>query len=93
MAHDAAYSIVMVIGLGLLAQWVAWRVRLPAIVLLLAFGILAGPVSGLLDPGEDFGEFLQPVVSLCVAVILFTGGLSLQFHELREAASGVRRLV
>ncbi len=93
LGHDAAYSIAIVIGLGLLAQWVAWRVRLPAIVLLLAFGIFAGPISGLISPGEDFGDFLRPVVSLCVAVILFTGGLSLQFHELRQAASGVRRLV
>lgn len=93
MAHSAAYSIALVIALGLIAQWVAWRVRLPAIVLLSVFGVLAGPVFGVLDPGADFGEFLRPVISLCVAVILFEGGLSLQFHELREAASGVRRLV
>lgn len=93
MGHHAAYSIAIVIALGLLAQWSAWRVRLPAIVLLLVFGLVAGPVLGLINPSEDFGDFLRPVISLCVAVILFTGGLSLQFHELREAASGVRRLV
>ncbi|HEX6929274.1 MAG TPA: cation:proton antiporter, partial [Gammaproteobacteria bacterium] len=93
MGHHAAYSIAVVIGLGLLAQWAAWRMRLPAIVLLLVFGLIAGPGFGWIDPSADFGDFLQPVVSLCVAVILFTGGLSLQFHELREAAAGVRRLV
>ncbi|HEX7048061.1 MAG TPA: sodium:proton antiporter [Gammaproteobacteria bacterium] len=93
MGHHAAYSIALVIGLGLLAQWAAWRVRLPAIVLLLVFGLIAGPGLGWINPSEDFGDFLRPVISLCVAVILFTGGLSLQFHELREAAAGVRRLV
>lgn len=93
MTHHAAYSIALVISLGLLAQWVAWRVRLPAIVLLSVFGVLAGPVFGLINPSADFDEFLQPVVGLFVAIILFEGGLNLQFHELREAASGVRRLV
>lgn len=93
MTHHAAYAIALVIGLGLLAQWGAWRIRLPAIVLLSVFGVLAGPVLGLIDPSADFGDFLGPVVGLCVAIILFEGGLSLQFHELREAASGVRRLV
>ncbi|MDX1455303.1 MAG: sodium:proton antiporter [Gammaproteobacteria bacterium] len=93
MEHEAGYAIAMVISLGLLAQWVAWRLRLPAIVLLSVVGLLAGPVFGFLTPSEDFGRFLQPVISLCVAIILFEGGLSLQFHELRLAASGVRRLV
>jgi len=93
LTHHAAYSIALIIGLGLLAQWVGWRIRLPAIVLLSVFGLLAGPVLGLIDPSADFDEFLRPVVGLCVAVILFEGGLSLQFHELRDAASGVRRLV
>lgn len=93
MEHSAAYAIAVVLALGLIAQWGAWRVRLPAIVLLSVAGLLAGPVFGWLNPSEDFGHFLQPVIGLCVAVILFEGGLSLQFHELREALSGVRRLV
>lgn len=93
MEHHAAYAIAMVLALGIGAQWLAWRVRLPAIVLLSIAGLVAGPWLGVLNPSADFGRFLQPVISLCVAVILFEGGLSLQFHELRAAASGVRRLV
>lgn len=93
MEHHAAYAIAMVITLGIGAQWIAWRFRLPAIVLLSVAGLIAGPWLGILNPSADFGRFLQPVISLCVAVILFEGGLSLQFHELRAAASGVRRLV
>ena len=93
MEHHAAYSIAMVLALGIGAQWLAWRLRLPAIVLLSVAGLVAGPWLGILYPTADFGRFLQPVISLCVAVILFEGGLNLQFHELRLAASGVRRLV
>lgn len=93
MEHSAGYAITMVLCLGLAAQWFAWRFRLPAIVLLSVAGLLAGPVFGVLYPSADFGDFLRPVISLCVAIILFEGGLTLQFHELREAASGVRRLV
>ena len=85
--------IVAVVGLGVLAQWVAWITRLPAIVLLALAGVLAGPVFGFIDPSEEFGEFLQPLISLCVAIILFEGGLSLRLRELKEASSGVSRLV
>ena len=90
---DASLIIVGIVGLGVAAQWVAWRLRLPAIVLLATAGVLAGPVFGLIDPSEEFGDLLQPIISLCVAIILFEGGLSLSLTELKEAASGVRRLV
>ncbi len=79
--------------LGAAAQWLAWRARLPAIVLLLGAGFLAGPVTGLLDPSADFGELLKPLIALAVALILFEGGLSLNFAEVRETSVAVRRLV
>lgn len=86
-------SIVTVAGLGVGAQWLAWRLKLPAIVLLAAVGLIMGPGLHLIHPSRDFGEFLRPVVSLCVAIILFEGGLSLRIRELKVAATGVRRLV
>jgi len=91
--HHIVLAIVSVAALGIAAQWLAWRLRLPAIVLLAAFGLIVGPGLGLIDPSADFGDYLRPVVSLCVAIILFEGGLSLQLRELKEAATGVRRLV
>ena len=91
--HSVVLSIVTVAGLGVGARWLAWRLKMPAIVLLAAVGLIMGPGLDLIHPSEDFGEFLRPVVSLCVAIILFEGGLSLQLRELKEAASGVRRLV
>lgn len=85
--------IVAIVAVGVLAQWIAWRSRLPAIVLLAACGLLLGPVFGVVDPSAEFGEFLRPMVSLCVAIILFEGGLSLDLSDLKVAAQGVRRLV
>jgi len=84
--------IVLVIVLGILAQWVAWALKMPAIVLLLVAGLVAGPGLRLVEPAADFGPALDVFVRLAVAVILFEGGLTLHFHELKEAASGVRRL-
>lgn len=83
-------------GIGLLAlicQWAAWRMRLPAILPLLVAGILAGPVTGLLEPDALLGDLLFPLVSLAVAVILFEGSLTLDFKDLRGHGRTVRRLV
>ncbi len=79
--------------LAALAQWLAWRVRLPAILFLLLLGILVGPVLGVLDPDQLFGDLLFPVISLAVAAILFEGSLTLKFSELKDIGSTVRNLV
>ena len=67
--------------------------RLPAIVLMLAAGLIIGPVLGLFDPARDIGPITGPLISLAVAVILFEGGLTLDVHKLGNARSGVMRLV
>lgn len=85
------FALIGVLGIG--AQWAAWWLRMPAIVLMLAAGLLAGPVTGALDPSEALGDLFRPVVAIAVAVILFEGGLTLNFRELREAGPMVRRLV
>ena len=79
--------------IGFLAQWLAWRVRLPAILFLLLAGIVLGPVSGVLDPDKLLGNLLFPIVSLSVALILFEGSLTLRFHELPGIGKAVRGLV
>lgn len=86
-------ALVLIAAVGVACQWLAWRLRLPAIVLFLIVGLVIGPVLGLLHPVNDFGPLLRPIISLAVAVILFEGGLNLHLHELREAAVAVKRLV
>ena len=77
--------------LGITAQWLAWRFRVPAILLLLGFGFAA---NNFVDPTQIIdSELLFPLVSLSVAVILFDGGLSLSFSELKTSSLVVTRLV
>jgi CPA1 family monovalent cation:H+ antiporter len=78
---------------GFACQWLAWRVKLPSILFLLLAGIIAGPWLGWLKPDELFGELLQPMVSLAVAVILYEGSLTLKFAEIRGRGNVVRNLV
>lgn len=86
-----AFALVGVMGVG--AQWLAWRIQMPAIVLMLVAGIIIGPVTGIFIPARDIGDLVGPMVSVAVAVILFEGGLTLNLHALQDAAKGVRRLV
>lgn len=86
-----AFAIVGIAGVG--AQWLAWRFRLPAIVLMLAAGLLLGPVTGIFVPARDIGAITNPMIALAVAVILFEGGLTLSLKKLADARPAVRRLV
>ena len=80
-----------VLGVG--AQWLAWRLRLPSILLLLVIGFVAGPVMHLVEPDKMLGEMLMPFVSVAVSLILFEGGLTLKFSELKDIGHVVRNLV
>jgi len=93
MHEDVLTGLAAVIVVGIGAQWVAWRARLPSILLLLFAGFMVGPVFGLLDPDAIFGELLIPLVSLSVAIILFEGGLSLKFSELPKVGRAVLNLI
>lgn len=88
---DVLLYLTGVLFLGVAAQWLAWRLRLPAILLLLICGFAAGAIT---NPIELFGEdLLYPLVSLAVAVVLFEGGLSLRLADLHDAGTVVLRLV
>ncbi|WP_084174713.1 cation:proton antiporter [Afifella pfennigii] len=91
--HDLISKIALIGAAGIAAQWLSWRFRMPAIVVLSLAGIVLGPLLGLIDPAADFGEFLRPLIAAAVAIILFEGGLTLHFSEIRETSAGVRRLV
>ena len=84
-------AIIQAAGVG--AQWLAWRLRLPSILLLLVAGFILGPVSGFVDPEELFGDLLLPFISVAVAVILFEGGLSLRLRDIPDIGGVVPRLV
>jgi len=86
-------AIAGVAALGGICQWLAWRFKLPSILFLLTAGLLAGPVTGLFDPDALLGELLFPLVSIAVAIILFEGGLTLKFSDIRDHGAVVTRLI
>ena len=90
-----------VLSIGFLCQWIAWRLKLPAISFLLLAGIFLGPISGriwgshyqILHPDALFGEALYPFISIAVSIILFEGSLTLKFSEIKGLGATVRNLV
>ena len=88
---DYPLYLASVLALGITAQWVAWRFRLPAIVLLLLFGVLLGKVADTQSGSNE--DLFFAMVSLAVGIILFEGGLSLNVHEIKETRGVVFRLV
>ncbi len=88
--------LIILAGIGiisLICQWMAWQLRLPAILFLLISGIIAGPMVGWIKPDDLFQDLLFPVVSLSVAIILFEGALTLEFKEIRGHGVMVRNLL
>jgi NhaP-type Na+/H+ or K+/H+ antiporter len=93
--------------LGILAQWVAWKTKTPAILPLILIGLFVGPFSTLishdgtkwLEPiwnGEEGvfpGESLFYFVSLAIAVILFEGGLTLRRGEVGNIGPVIVKLI
>ena len=82
-----------IIVLGVISHWLAWRLKLPAILFLLLIGILIGPTFGLVEPDALFGDALFGLVSLAVAIILFEGSLTLRWSDLRGIGAAVWGLV
>ena len=93
MNHHIAELIASILIVGIALQWIGWRLKIPALILLIAAGFVMGPMTGWLNPSEDFGDLLQPMVSLSVGVILFEGGLSLRWHEFKQNTHVIYRLV
>jgi len=89
-SSTTATGLAAIVVLGVGAQWLARQLRMPSIVLLLLAGILAGPVTGVVDPDQLFGESLFPGISLAVSLLLFDAALGLRFEDLR---GGVRQPV
>ena len=96
-----------IVILGIVAQWVAWRMKLPAILPLILIGLLVGPISTLytedgskaIEPvwnGEKGlfpGEMLYHFVSLAISIILFEGGLTLKRSEVRNVGPTISKLI
>jgi len=97
-----------IIILGILAQWFAWKFKIPAILPLLLIGLLVGPIAAEFL-SEDGTKWIQPMwdgneglfageslfyfVSLAISIILFEGGLTLRMSEIKNVGSVITRLI
>jgi len=86
-----ATVLLMILAAGLSSQWLAARIKLPAIVVLIASGLLLGPVTGIIQIGMPQAE-LAELIGLGVAIILFEGGMDLKASEFRRVGHGIGRL-
>lgn len=93
MTENIALGLTLVVVVGVIAQWIAWRTKLPSILLLLLAGLLIGPGLNLVNADSLFKETLFPIVSLSVAIILFEGGLSLRLSEIKGMANVITNLI
>ncbi len=97
-----------IIILGILAQWVAWKFKIPAILPLILIGLLVGPIAAeyLSDDGGKWiepiwngkkglfpGEGLYYFVSLAISIILFEGGLTLKRSEIKNVGPVITKLI
>jgi NhaP-type Na+/H+ or K+/H+ antiporter/Trk K+ transport system NAD-binding subunit len=85
--------VVTILGVGVGAQVLADRLRIPSVLFLIIAGILVGPEGlGVVEPAL-FGETLPAIVGLSVAIIVFEGAFHLHVDRLREAPRESLRLV
>ncbi len=91
-----------ILVLGIFSQWLAWKIKIPAILPLLFLGLLLGPFSTLFTPtgqklvdGDSIfqEEMLFSFVAISVGVILFEGGLTLKIQEIKKQATVVRNIL
>jgi len=97
-----------IIILGILAQWFAWKFKIPAILPLILIGLLVGPIaaefftadgSKWIEPiwngseGLFPGDGLYSFVSLAISVILFEGGLTLKRDEIKGVGPVITKLI
>ncbi len=87
----AAPLFLLILAAGLASQWVSWRVGVPAIVVLIATGLVLGPLTHVVSMGMEAKELTQ-LIGLGVAVILFESSMNLKLAEYGRVEYGVRRL-
>ncbi len=96
-----------IVILGIVAQWLAWKFKVPAILPLILIGLLVGPISTLIT--EDGSKWIEPIyngtkglfpgerlfdfISLSIALILFEGGMTLKKEELKNVGPVIYKLI
>ncbi|WNW02467.1 sodium:proton antiporter [Tenacibaculum sp. HL-MS23] len=97
-----------IVILGILAQWFAWKFKIPAILPLILIGLFVGPIAAEFF-NEDGSKWIEPIwngtkglfpgealyyfVSLAISIILFEGGLTLRRDEIKNIGPVITKLI
>lgn len=106
--NDSMLELAGIVILGILAQWVAWKFKIPAILPLILIGLFVGPIAAEFL-SEDGTKWIEPIwngekglfpgdglyyfVSLAISIILFEGGLTLRKEEIKNVGPVITKLV
>jgi len=102
------FELAGVLILGVLSQYFAWKFKIPAILPLIMTGLIVGPISAEYF-SSDGTKWIEPIwngtegllpeqilfhfISLSIALILFEGGLTLKFSELKKMGPVIAKLI
>ncbi len=103
------YQLAAIIILGILAQWFAWKIKVPAILPLIIIGLLVGPISTyfthnglkwiepMYKPELHHGLFPEDLlfsfVTLSIGIILFEGGMTLKIKEIKGIGPVIAKML
>ncbi len=96
--NEPLYLIPILVAVGVGAQWLAARFRFPAILVLLAAGLLMGMLNKdlqevLIAQQKTEHSWLRAFITLAVSIVLFEGGMSLNLMEAKHVGSSLKRLI
>ena len=102
------FELAGVLILGVLSQYFAWKFKIPAILPLIMTGLIVGPISAEYF-SSDGTKWIEPIwngtegllpeqilfhfISLSIGLILFEGGLTLKFSELKKMGPVIAKLI
>ncbi|MGW6615976.1 cation:proton antiporter [Streptomyces erythrochromogenes] len=82
-------GIALTVALAAFSQILAGKLRVPALLLLLPAGFVAGALTDVIHPNNLLGPEFSALVSLSVAVILYDAGLGLDLRQLTGRTRGI----
>jgi NhaP-type Na+/H+ or K+/H+ antiporter len=85
----AGFGLIIVLAVG--SQVLGSRLRIPALIILLPAGFIAGVITDDVNPHKLLGPAFGPLVSLSVAVILYNAGLGLNLKAALASGGHVTR--
>ncbi len=80
---------IILIGIGAFTlPLIAGRLKLPAVVLELIFGLIIGPILLIVEAGTPDAEFIAVLAELGLLLLMFLAGFEIDFERLEKQGTG-----